>query len=47
VRLRLIVVAVLGVVGGCAPALEPIDRFDGELAAAHDKRRIVALVSPS
>lgn len=27
--------------------IEPIDRFDGELAAAHGKRRVVALVSPT
>jgi hypothetical protein len=34
------------VVAGCTP-LESIDHFDGEFGAAREKRRLVALVSPT
>jgi hypothetical protein len=34
------------VVGACAP-IEGMERFDGEVAAAKDKRRVVALASPT
>lgn len=36
----------LVVAGGCAP-IEGVDRFDGEFAAAKEKRRVVALASPT
>jgi hypothetical protein len=32
--------------GGCTP-LETIDRFDGEFGAAKEKRRVLALASPT
>jgi hypothetical protein len=31
---------------GCAP-VEGVDRFDGEFAAGKEKRRVVALASPT
>lgn len=36
----------LALVVGCTP-IEAIDRFDGEFAAAKERRRIVALASPT
>ncbi len=44
--MRRALVAVALLAAGCAP-LESIDRFDGEFAAAHGQRRLLALVSPS
>ena len=40
--LALIAVAAVG----CTP-LETIDRFDGEFGAAKEKRRVLALASPT
>ena len=31
---------------GCTP-MEPVGRFDGELGAAKERRRVVALASPT
>ena len=39
-------VALFAGVAACTP-LEGIDRFDGEFAAAKEKRRILALASPT
>ena len=36
----------LALVAGCRP-IEPVGRFDGELAAAKERRRVVALASPT
>jgi hypothetical protein len=36
----------LALLAGCA-AIEAADRFDGELGAAKEKRRVVALASPT
>jgi len=33
-------------VGACTP-IEGIERFDGEFAAAKEKRRVLALASPT
>jgi hypothetical protein len=38
--------AFIVVVVGCTP-IEPVGRFDGELAAAKERRRVVALASPT
>lgn len=41
---------VAAVVGGCTPIEAPIEsfgRFDVELGAAREKRRVVALASPT
>jgi len=37
---------VLVVAVGCTP-MEPVGRFDGELGAAKERRRVVALASPT
>ena len=40
----------VAVLAGCtriAPPIEAIARFDGELGAAKQKRRVLALASPS
>ncbi|HEX8950529.1 MAG TPA: hypothetical protein VF945_01730 [Polyangia bacterium] len=38
--------ALLFALAGCTP-IENIDRFDGELGAAKEKRRVLALASPT
>jgi hypothetical protein len=49
VKLAWLLVALggLGCARGAAPAIEEVGRFDGELAAAKERRRIVALASPT
>jgi hypothetical protein len=44
--MKLAALVLLVAVGGCTP-IESIDRFDGELGAAKDKRRVLALASPT
>ena len=41
---RALVVAML--VAGCTP-IEAVGRFDGEVAGAKERRRVVALASPT
>lgn len=38
--------ALLALVAGCTP-VEPVGRFEGELGAAKERRRVVALASPT
>ena len=42
----LAIVAVAAVAAGCTP-IEAFDRFDGEFGAAKEKRRVLALASPT
>ena len=44
--MKLGALALFAVAVGCTP-LETIDRFDGEFGAAKQKRRVLALASPT
>jgi hypothetical protein len=44
--MKLGALALVALVAGCTP-LESIDRFDGEFGAAKEKRRVLALASPT
>lgn len=40
------VLLALALVAGCRP-IEPVGRFEGEVGAAKERRRVVALASPT
>jgi hypothetical protein len=44
--MKLVALALVAVAAGCTP-LATIDRFDGEFGAAKEKRRVLALASPT
>ncbi|HEX6836327.1 MAG TPA: hypothetical protein VF334_07115 [Polyangia bacterium] len=45
--LALVFAAVVAVAGAACTPIESIDRLDGELGAAKEQRRVLALASPT